>query len=80
MEEQAWREIDTLDRFERLSIAGEPSLDEAKADFDECQDRETAQIFRDTADVYFLDGMIEADTWDKYMEATLPFIQQEQAA
>lgn len=74
LEAHAWSEIDTLDRFERLSKAGDPTLDYAKGAFDECQDRETAQVLRDTAEQYHDDGMIEAGTWEAYFEETASFI------
>jgi hypothetical protein len=77
LEEHAWAAIDSLDRFERLSKAGEPSLDDAKQAFDECQDRETAQTLLDTAELYYEDGIIECGTWEHYLELTQPFLKEE---
>jgi hypothetical protein len=79
LEAHAWHDIDTLDRFERLSRLGDdaPTLDEAVEEFRDDPSRETAQVLRDTADQYHDDGMIGPDTWGHWCDAASPYLKEE---
>lgn len=78
--ERSKLEIAKLDRTERLSLAGDPTLDTAVEDFREMLDRETAQVLRDTAEQYNDDGMIEDGTWEGYRDETEPYLKEEPAS